>query len=341
MKPEDRLLFAVSRQDFTEKHQQIVLDLCQRFPIPWDTLFAKAEQHGVAPLVYINLCQRSSLGLDIPAEVVDQYRMFTFRNTIWKEQRSKKLTDTLAYFHERMIDVLLIKGGVLDLLVYDHPAYVTSNDIDLVIYRRREEYTPEELTHLMSHLHQSGIEYDFFEHHDTTINGVLPVDFKRIWDDAVRINYRDQPVLIMCPEDMLISLCINSCRKRFFRLKSLLDIAETLNRIEDLQWDKLVEKARSYDCLNIVYAALLVTQLTLGCNLPVNVLDDIAPNALRATLIRTVINFLLGWSSLPAAPNTGQSFLGKQIHLSLLLPYVVYRGYQIRYKLAHEILQPN
>jgi hypothetical protein len=337
MKPEDRLLFACCRQDFTEKYQKIISDLCQRYAIPWDALFAKAEQHGVTGLVYINLCQRSSLNLGIPEAVADQYRMFTFRNTIWKEQRGQRLQQALAYFSARSLDVLLIKGGVLDLLVYEHPAYVSSNDIDLVIRCQQEDFAPDDLQNLHSTMHGSGIEYDFYRHHDTTINGAIPVDFARIWDDAVRIDYRGQRVLIMCPEDMLISLCINSCRKRFFRLKSLLDIAETIQRIEGLRWDSLVEKARAYDCLNIVYAALLITQRTLGCDLPDVVQKALTPSAPRAALIRGVSNLLLRWTSLPASPNAGQALFGKQIHPSLLLPYAAYRGYQIRHKLAHEI----
>jgi hypothetical protein len=337
MKPEDRLLFASCRQDFTEKYQKIISDLCQRHAIPWDTLFAKAEQHGVTGLVYINLCQRSSLNLGIPEAVADQSRMFTFRNTIWKEQRGQRLQQALEYFSARSLDVLLIKGGVLDLLVYEHPSYVTSNDTDLVIRCKLKDFEADDLQDLHVAMHGSGIEYDFFEHHDTTINGAIPIDFERIWDDARRIDYRGQSLLIMSPEDMLISLCINSCRKRFFRLKSLLDIAETIHRIQELRWDCLVDKAQAYDCLNIVYTALLITQRTLGCDIAEGVMNELTPSRARAALIRGISNFLLRWTSLPASPNAGRAIFGKQIHPSLLLPYAAYRGYQIRHKLAHEI----
>jgi hypothetical protein len=120
-------------------------------------------------------------------------------------------------------------------------------------------------------------------------------------------------------------------------LKSLLDIAETIQRIQELRWDRLVDKARAYDCLNIVYTALLITQRTLGCEISEDTVNELTPSAARGAVIRGVSNFLLRWTSLPASPNAGRALFGKQIHPSLLLPYATYRGYQIRHKLAHEI----
>jgi hypothetical protein len=78
-----------------------------------------------------------------------------------------------------------------------------------------------------------GFEYDFFEHHDVTMNGVLPVDFQAIWQEAVAVDYRGERTLVMRTEDLLLAVCINACRKRFFRLKSLFDIAEIVDEYQD------------------------------------------------------------------------------------------------------------
>lgn len=137
---------------------------------------------------------------------------------------------------------------------------------------------------------------------------------------------------------MLISLCINSCRKRYFRLKSLMDIAETTHKIKGLRWEMVAEKARRYDCTNIVYTALLVADRTLGCSLPETVLDNLSVNPLRAAFINGLVNYALRYSSLPLDPISGTSVGGRQIHASLALPYATYRLYQIRHKLFEEIL---
>ncbi len=338
MRPEDRFLFTCTRQDFQDKHRQQALELRQRYSLDWQRLFAKAEQHGVAGLVYINLCQRSDLDWGIPASIVDHFRLYTLRNAVRKEQQMQKLARALEYLQGRSIPALLIKGAVLELLVYDHSAFSTLNDIDLVLKVRREQLTKSALDELMNAL-EGGIEYDFYEHHDMTINGALPIDFGRIWKDSTQIELRGQPVWVMCPEDMLISLCINSCRKRFFRLKSLLDIAETVQKIPNIQWDKLVERARSYDCVNIVYTALLVTSQTLGCDLPPDFLERLPVHPLRRAVINQMVAYALRYGSLPTAPISGRVFFGTQLHISLLLPYAAYRFDQIRHKIFKEILK--
>lgn len=338
MKPEDQVLFACTRQDFQAKHQQTVLELSRESILSWELIFSKAEHHGVASLVYVNLCQRSDLQLDIPQPVVDRYRLYTMRNTVRKEQRAQKLVEVLSYLKSRGIDVMLIKGGVLDFLVYEHPAFSTLNDIDLVLRRQRENFTNSEMDQLMHDLHGSGVEYDFYSHHDMTINGALPINFDLIWQDAERIEYRHQPVWVMSTEDMLISLCVNSCRKRYFRLKSLLDIAETIRKIKKMRWDIVAEKARLYDCSNIVYTAILVADRTLYCDLPEGALDNLSVSALRAVVINGLVNYAMQYGTLPLNPISGASVAGRQLHSSLVLPYATYRFYQIRHKIFEEVL---
>jgi Uncharacterised nucleotidyltransferase len=336
VKPEDQMLFACTRQDFEGKHQQTALELSQQYRLDWDQVFAKAEQHGVAGLVYINLCQRSDHDLGIPSAIVQRYRLHALRNTVRKEQNIQRLQHALEYLAGKSIQAMLIKGVALDILVYDHATYSTLNDIDLVLNIRRETLSAIDLNELMHQLH-GGLEYDFYEHHDVTINGALPVDFQQIWRDASPYEYRGHQVWLMCPEDMFISLCINSCRKRFFRLKSLLDIAETTRKMTDMQWEKVLEKTQCYDCANIIYTALLITNQSLGYNLPEGFLENFPINPTRKTVINGMVKCAMRYGSLPAAPISGKMFFGKQVHISLLLPYAAYRPYQVRHKLMNEI----
>ena len=341
MKPEDQLLFASTRQDFDHHHQRIALVLSRQYALDWELVFAKAEQHGVVGLVYVNLCQRCDHDLGIPSALVERYHMKILRNTVHKEQQIQYLRHALAYLASRSIEAMLIKGLALDLLVYEHSAYSSLNDIDLVLNLRRESLSAAEYGEL-THQLREGLEYDFYEHHDVTINGALPVDFRQIWRDVTPVEFGRQQVWLMCPEDMLISLCINSCRKRFFRLKSLLDIAETIWKMPDLNWDKVLEKVRSYDCANIVYTALLVARQSLGCDLPEGLLDRLPVSPIRKALIDGMVKFAMRYGSLPITPISGVMVFGKQIHISLVLPYTAYRPYQVGRRLREEIfLRPR
>jgi hypothetical protein len=77
-----------------------------------------------------------------------------------------------------------------------------------------------------------------------------------VWSKTKETTFQGQKVLVMSPEDMLLAACINSCRKRFFRLKSLCDIAEIINYFKELDWEVFIHNGRY-----IVYTSLLVTSM--------------------------------------------------------------------------------
>jgi hypothetical protein len=289
-----------------------------------------AESHQVAPLIYFNLRQYELIHKKIPPTVVEKFKNSLHQNIIIKEKLAERITWALSFFKQRSIDVMIIKGAILDILVYDQPWYTVSDDIDLVISRTPEQIPDHEQREFMEFFHRSAVEYDYFEHHDVTMNNVLAVDFNRIWRDATQIVYREESAWIMSPEDMLISLCVNSCRKRFFRLRSLVDIAETINKYPNLDWIEFARKAGLYDCQNIVYTALLITQMTVGCNLPDKVYKNLAVNPVRSVIIRFFVHYILWTMSLYTIyPFSGKTIFGREVNPSLVLPYAVYRPYQI------------
>lgn len=284
----------------------------------------------MAPLIFFNLRRCELVYQHIPPTVIEKFRNSLHQNIIIKEKLAERVTWALSFFNQRSIDVMMIKAVILDILVYDQPWFTVSNDIDLVIRPTRKETPHRDQIKFMEFFHRSAVEYDYFEHHDVTMNNVLAVDFDRIWRDAIRIDYRGQLTWIMSSEDMLISLCVNSCRKRFFRLKSLVDIAETIEKYPDLNWTEFIRKAGLYDCQNIVYAVFLIVQMTVGCKLPENVINNLAVSSARAGIIRFFIRYTLRTMSLSTIyPFSGITLFGREVNLSLVLPYVVYHPYQI------------
>ncbi len=334
----DRLLTLLVRQDFEESHARLVMALCQAQQLDWEIVYRVSESHGVAPLIYSNLLTCPKKEIQFPASVGEKLKKAALNNIIVKEKTYSRLQEVIAHLNDRSIDVMMIKGAALDLLVYEYPWYTVSQDTDVILRREPGGFDQAERAYLQSLLHKTGIEFDYFEHHDVTLNGALPINFEEIWRDGKQVTFRNQSVYIMSPEDLLISLCINSCRKRFFRLKSLCDIAETIRSGPQVNWEELVRKATRYDCNNIVYCALLISDLTLGCKLPSDLLARLNVHPGRATLIQTLSRLLLRVSSFSSlSPFQGMEVLGRRINRTMFLPYTTYRGYQILRKLG-EIL---
>lgn len=337
MQPEERLLFTCTRTTFPAVYQQMVHDLCYQAKIRWDIVYTTAEQHGVAPLIYANLQRCNPADLGMPLEIISRFRQSCARNIATKAHIAGKLIDILAFFNQRSIEVMLIKGAALDMAVYDQPWYTTFDDVDLVLKLDSTNLCEQNDIEIEEFfLHFPGFEYEYFKHHDVVMNDVLPVNFQRIWDDAIRIEYRGYQAWVMSPEDMLVSVCINSCRKRFFRLKALADISAVIDAYPDLDWAKLVQKAKLYDCAAIIYAALFVAEKTVGCVLPEQILSHLKVNPVRAW----VIQFLSQRMSLAAFTSlkSGTTVLGRRLDWSLLLSYATFRGYQVWRKIAFVLL---
>jgi hypothetical protein len=281
MTVEDRILFAVVRQDFLDVHRETV-ESAARAPVRWGELAATAESHGVAPIAGHNL-RRCSTGM--PGEVSGRLERAFFENVLVKAQEAERLAEAIRRLREAGYQVMLLKGAALDLRVYREPWVTTSKDADLLL--RPERRLSEDERELRRALYRSGIECDLPGHHDLDMHGVLPIHYERIWAAARPVSYHGTEAWVMAPEDLLLSLCIGACRKRFFRLKALFDILETAKN--GLDWDRFVLRAREDRCEGIACAALLAASRTLGADVPADALAGLGVSRARGAVIRKLV----------------------------------------------------
>jgi hypothetical protein len=320
---EDEILFACSRQHLQPCHRERLSQITERASSNWHEIFATARNHGVAPLVFANLQKCADVAARIPADVSENFARCTRNNALVKALYDERARGILDFFERRSTHVMFIKGFALDATVYEQPWYTLSADIDLIMKCRREDFpqadrkAASELDAGRSPLERRiSIEYGWFEHHDVSMDGLLPVDFEAIWDQAKEIRVQNRTAFVMCPEHLLLTACINSCRKRFFRLKALCDISEILLLLP-IDWDRFVRTARQWRCAALAYAALSAVRVTLGCAVPQSLAEELRLSPLR----RRMIGYLcrrLSFSSLAALG--GDSRLpAKRLGASLLL----------------------
>lgn len=312
-----------------DTHKKAVIDLCDREKINWERVYATAKLHGVAPLIYLNLQKCSGNGLIIPNDIANKFKLYIYTRKILEEKWEDYLKDALDFFHQRFIDVMLVKGVALNALVYMHPWLVNKNDFDIIIRPGTNTPTAEEKNVIEDYLRSikpKGIECDYFSHHDIICAEALPIDFEDIWNNARKIHFMGYQVFVMSPEDMLIIACINSKRKRFFRLKSLFDVAEIVDFYPDLNWKDFARKAKKYHCNNLIYTALAVTKKTIGCNFPETVFKELAVFPLRKLIIHLIIRYLnLRMSLSSLYPFSEENPMIRKADLSLALPFAVFQ----------------
>lgn len=344
MKPEDAIICLCARQRFEDAHRQSLEASCRGSTLDWDYLFETTNRRNqIAPLVYQNLSPSRVPGLPIPAATLERFKQATIRNIMVKRHTADALATALDLFARKGIPVMLVKGAALNLTVYEKPWYTVSHDVDLVIRPRREELDASDLrdiTETLDALNEAPrelrelIEYDFYAHHDVTMNDVVAIDPERLWREARKHRVGEHEVLLMTPEDSLLATAVQCCRKRFFKLKNLVDLSESAAGYADLDWDVAIDKAHAYRCNVQLYAALVVSELVLGSPYPTGTLARLKVSPVRARLIRRISADLLRKHSLAELRAvSGKAFLGRPYSTTLSLTYATYRLDQLAPKM--------
>ena len=343
MIPEDQLLCLCTHQEFTARHKERLQVLLHEEAIDWGRVLETADLNQVSPLVFTNLQAYASEFGGVTAETLRLFKQRFMHNVIVKKRTAEIVEQVLRYLSSRQMPAMLLKGAALDASVYRQPWYTSMADVDLILRIKREDLTKEEgwqidewfwQFNLPTNPYKVHIEYDFYSHHDMTMNGLIDVDIEGTWKAARETRLYDQPVWIMSPEDLLIASAINSCRKRYFRLKSACDVTAILEANPQLDWQAVVAKAQAYRCSAILYACFFVTQAMLETPFPAAIWSELRVHPARAWLIRSLSEFLLRFFPLSSlSSNKEGKILEREPGWGLILTYASYRLDQIFPKL--------
>ncbi len=282
--PAERLLFACLHSQL-DALARTRLASCAAAVSAWDQVLRIAVQHQVAPLVLHALGQADALS-HVPEAVRASLHHEMLRNVAAKATMRRTLLAALTEFGGEGVDVMAVKGTSLDLRLRD-PALTVSGDIDLLL--RQAWGQVDCRVHARVAALNAGtpvVDVDFERHPDLVMNGVLPVDFAAIWAGATRGGLDGAPLFTMRVEHELLCACINSARKRFFRLKSLFELAELVRLYPDLDWDEVARRARAWRCAGVAFVALTASAATADAP----IVSDLAP---RLGLSRTRARLLV------------------------------------------------
>lgn len=331
--PEDQLLATCCHSDFGEAERTSIVDICRKNGIRWKRMYSTARMHGVAPLVYHNLSRMDHADLGMKNGTIERFRRSFAENLAAKQSMKDGLWRILGFFNERGVDVMLIKGASIDLFGAGSGPYTVSRDIDLIVRAREEEVPDDTMAQISALSNGFPLEYDFYGHHDVDMNGVLPIDWDRVWADATPIHYAGRDFFIMSQEDALITACINACRKRYFNLKALCALDARLSNAGALRWSEFAEKSRAYEVKEIVYAALLVAAQVMHSPVPADLAKRLHPS--KADLL-SMLSKRFSFSSLSSLYD-GTDIANRKIGTSLILPYASYRMDQVWRKIRYAV----
>jgi hypothetical protein len=320
--PAERLLLCCMRPQLDGEWRARAADVCAGGNVPWTAVLETAVTHQVAPLVYHHLQSCPAAVAAWPREVESALRLEALRNVAAKNVMAQALGRALDELRGFGADVMAIKGTALDLRLWDESWITVSGDIDLLVRQDWGEVGQSARDRIWYMLtERPAIDVACGSHPDLVMNGILPIDFGAIWQDAVRTEFAGRPLSLMAVVDELLCACVQSCRKRYFRLKSLLEIGELVRRHPELDWDRFARRAVAFRCGGIAWTALAATASATGAACPP--LAELARMLRVGRLRRSLLEALVVRGSLRRLRDLyrGMRVRGKNVGRSLVLPY--------------------
>jgi hypothetical protein len=262
------------------------LRLLLQKPLNWESLLNRAEQHGVAPILYQVL---SSCGSEVPPAglaLLKQRYETNLHRTLFL---TRELIRILDHLDALAITVLPYKGVALAEMLYGDMALRQAGDIDLLIRPRdlsrikdalkELAYTPhlplteaEERAYL-----QSGYECAFDSALGRNLLEVqwalqprfyaVEFEMEALFRRAVTVTVAGRSMKTPSPEDLFLILSLHAAKHAWGRLIWLCDVSKLLNSAA-LNWGWIGETAKSLGIARILQVTLELTRRLLGTAIP-------------------------------------------------------------------------
>ncbi len=299
---EGRLLVLCSRTTVSDFVRVEVADLvCDG--IDWDFVWQLSKVHGVAPLVYRNLATICPAAL--PSAIHEAFRRHNQANALLNTLLAKELVMLLDALAAKGVTAIPFKGVTLAQIAYGDLSLRECADIDLIVEQGAIPQARQVLWSLGYQLtsqdtgvgDETGEAYHFFQKR----NGIVAVDLQWImarrhfgfrldrsafWNRLKPVTLPVKSVMGLCPEDLLILLCVHGSKHAWEQLKWVCDVAELLRRRPALDWSRVLFQASEWKCRRMVLLGLSMAHYLFDAVLPRSVMHEIEADADISDLVR-------------------------------------------------------
>src|SRR2546430_12630777 len=303
--PEFDLLLACCACD--EKVER-VQNALRRKP-DWERLVRLADHHGVLPQVYSALAQ---------AEVASSAALSTLRpmyersvhQALWL---TRELLRIIECFDSHGIRALAYKGPTLAQILYGNVTSRQFADLDILV-------SPDDLPKVRACLAELGYEaslnlspreerayiaagyelvFDLGEHRNLLEIQwrILPrfyaIDFniERFFDRAIAGDLCERAVRTLCPEDLMLVLCVHASKHAWTQLSWIREIGE-LSKSQLLDWVAILNEAERLGICRILAVSLALANNLFGAEIPEAVQGDAQRDDEVEIIVRRVLPLL-------------------------------------------------
>jgi hypothetical protein len=312
MHAEGRLLVLCARTTINEFVRVEVLDLVGE-GIDWELVWQLSRAQGVAPLVYRNLAALCPAA--VPSAIHEAFRRHIQANALLNTLLAKELVAVLEALAAKGVRAIPFKGVTLAQTAYGDLSLCECADLDLIVEKGSISQATQVLWsqgyQLTSQDMEDGNESDEPHHFFQKKNGIVAVDLKWImarrhfgfrldrdvfWDRLKPVHLPTKMVMGLCPEDLLILLCVHGSKHVWEQLKWICDVAELVRRRPALDWTRVLFQADEWSCRRMVLLGLAMARNLFDTTLPRAVLHELEGDVDISTLAHRMPKQLLKYT---------------------------------------------
>ncbi|HEX5081935.1 MAG TPA: nucleotidyltransferase family protein [Blastocatellia bacterium] len=254
-------------------------------------LLAKAEAHGMRPLLYRFLIGQNSICRDQErTKICSTLQEFTQWNLRKNLRMTGELVVLVRMFAGHGINIIPFKGPTLAALAYGDLGLREFADLDLLIARpdfiRAQElliargYQPEfQLNGRQAEVFAEACNVMAFWHAEKEIlvelhwelsPKYLPFspDPERLRERMISSQPGGQTVMTLSPEDLLVYLCAHGAKHVWEKLIWVVDVAGLIKRHSNLDWRRVYDLAARHRCERVLSLGLRLASDVAGISTP-------------------------------------------------------------------------
>ena len=294
-----RFLLACAKLQPTDLDRHWIDQEYRESDLDWNRVIQHACQHDIAPLVFHTM-QRARFAHANSHEAFNRLKALYYGNAIRNALLYQELETVLLAIRNLGKAVLVLKGAALAETVYQNRALRPMSDVDLLIKKedlaeiegllrklgyvfydqqRTREWYCDNHYHVVFRRQVSAAFTSCLEIHWHLERPILPfpINIDGVWERAAVARVANAEVLVLSPEDLLLHLCMHTCRHKLTGgFRAFCDISETIRQYERvMDWEQVSTRATEWRIETFVYVVLLLTHELLGTRVPERVFDSL------------------------------------------------------------------
>jgi len=282
-----------------EKKNDEILRRIQKIfdrPLDWSYILNIAQKAKVAPLFY-NCLQELGYADRLPAETKRKLQQIVHQNGLRNLLYYQELKNILISFKALEIETIVLKGAVLAEVIWQNVSLRHMWDIDLLV-REKDLVGSEKKLLEMGYISSEPLHpKDWFKNNQhlppfcNPRNGVITelhtdittpknrfLLMPETWGRAWPIKLSGADTFMLCPDDLIIHLCIHLAYMDHMvgKLRNLTDIAKILEFYKtDFSWEWIVRRAYERDFVSYMYYPLFLAKEILNADIEEEILKDL------------------------------------------------------------------